>query len=73
MHYLERVAYIGGLRYIKIPGGNVGVISNSAGQCMALMDSLVAHGCKPANFMDLQGAAYHEKIISSLLQLESDP
>jgi succinyl-CoA synthetase beta subunit len=30
-------------------------------------------GGKPANFLDLQGSAYHEKIMTALVTLEEDP
>jgi succinyl-CoA synthetase beta subunit len=40
--------------------GNIGVICDSAGECMATNDLNNLEGGRPANFIDLGGSAYHE-------------
>ena len=35
--------------------GNIGVVSNGAGYCMATNDLLYLHGAKSSNFLDLGG------------------
>jgi succinyl-CoA synthetase beta subunit len=40
MPFLERIAHQNQLRYIAVEGGNIGVISNGAGYCMATNDLL---------------------------------
>ena len=52
--------------------GNIGLISNSAGECMAMMDLLEAMGGKPANFLDLGGRVIHEQIREMLNLMEFD-
>ena len=72
MHYKERIALNSRLNYIHLEDGNIGLISNGAGMCMATMDLITLHGGAPANFCDLGGQAHHEKITASLVQLEKD-
>ena len=48
----------------------IGLVSNSAGQCMATMDLLDSLGLKAANFMDLGGQAHHEKIRDAFILME---
>ena len=67
MHYKERIALNSRLNYIHLESGNIGLISNSAGMCMATMDLMKLHGGAPANFCDLGGQAHHEKITASLV------
>ncbi len=59
MVYQERIAKISDLCYVAL-SGNIGVISNSAGLCMATNDLINIEGGSPANFIDLGGQAYHE-------------
>ena len=40
---------------MSIEDGNIGIISNGAGYCMASMDVLSLYGAKASNFMDLGG------------------
>ena len=40
MHFKERIALTSGLRYVHLGKGNIGLISNSAGECMATMDMI---------------------------------
>jgi len=44
--------------------GNIGMVCNSAGLCMATNDAIVKAGGAPANFSDLGGTAIHEQIDS---------
>jgi len=61
MHYKERIASHFQFRYVHIPDGNIGVVTNGAGYCMATQDIIALHGGKPANFMDLGGQDLAEK------------
>ena len=54
-HYKERIAAQYKFRYVHIPGGNIGIITNGAGYCLATQDLISLHGGKAANFMDLGG------------------
>ena len=62
MHTLERAAVQKGLKYVHISDFPIGLISNSAGSCMATMDFLTTMGLEAANFMDIGGQARAEKI-----------
>ena len=57
----ERIAHEMDIKYVDMKG-NIGVISNSAGLCMATNDSIVSHGGQPANFADFGGSAIHEQM-----------
>ena len=46
-----------GLRYIELDG-NVGVLANGAGLTMTTMDVVRHRGGRPANFLEIGGAAY---------------
>uniref|UniRef100_A0A7S3CMP5 ATP-citrate synthase/succinyl-CoA ligase C-terminal domain-containing protein n=1 Tax=Strombidium rassoulzadegani TaxID=1082188 RepID=A0A7S3CMP5_9SPIT len=72
MNYIERISELAQLSLIKFEQGNIGIISNSAGYCMATCDVIASMGGRPANFLDLQGSAYHEKISASLILMDSD-
>lgn len=56
-----------GLSYVSLGDHAVGLVSNSAGLSMATMDMLYMHGAKCANFLDLGGQVYHEKIMNALV------
>jgi succinyl-CoA synthetase beta subunit len=60
------------MRYLHFEKGNIGVISNGAGYCMATNDLLALHGSRSSNFLDLGGQAYHEKVTSSLVIMEKN-
>ncbi|MEM3220740.1 MAG: ADP-forming succinate--CoA ligase subunit beta [Thermoplasmata archaeon] len=51
---LERIARQEGYAFVELDG-IVGVIANGAGLTMATLDSLLLHGMKPRNFLDLGG------------------
>ncbi len=46
-----------GLRYIELDG-DIGVFANGAGLTMTTMDVIAHHGGRPANFLEIGGAAY---------------
>ena len=73
MHYKERIALHNRLSYVHLSeDGQIGLISTSAGQCLATMDRIAQHGSKASNFCDLGGNAQTEKIIEALVLLEKD-
>ena len=72
MHYKERIALNTRLDYKHLPSGNIGLISNSAGACMAIMDLISLHGGTAANFCELGGNIHYERIIAALSILEKD-
>jgi succinyl-CoA synthetase beta subunit len=49
------------LTYIELDG-NIGIIGNGAGLTMATLDTVMLHGGKAANFLDLGGGATPERI-----------
>ena len=46
-----------GLKYIEL-AGDIGVLGNGAGLTMTTMDVIAHHGGRPANFLEIGGAAY---------------
>ena len=46
-----------GLKYIELDG-DIGVLGNGAGLTMTTMDVIAHHGGRPANFLEIGGAAY---------------
>ena len=46
-----------GLKYIELDG-DIGVLANGAGLTMTTMDVIARHGGRPANFLEIGGAAY---------------
>jgi len=63
---LEREARRAGVSYVGMNGGDIGLIAGGAGLGMASMDTITAHGGKPANFLDLGGDATEEKTAAAL-------
>ena len=59
------------LNYVKLDG-EVGVMVNCAGLAMATMDLIKQNGGKPANFMDIAGAATPERVAAAFKLLYSD-
>ncbi|MDP8012163.1 MAG: ADP-forming succinate--CoA ligase subunit beta [Thermoplasmata archaeon] len=51
---LERIAKMQDYSFVELDG-DIGVIANGAGLTMATLDSLLLHGLKPRNFLDLGG------------------
>jgi len=52
--------------------GNIGLMSNGAGMCMAIADQITSLGGNPSNFLDLGGATYHERISHAFELMQSD-
>lgn len=50
-----------GLTYVELDG-DIGVIGNGAGLTMATLDTVMLHGGRAANFLDLGGGATSERI-----------
>ncbi|MCK5832711.1 ADP-forming succinate--CoA ligase subunit beta [bacterium] len=50
-----------GISYVPLDG-NIGCIVNGAGLAMATMDCILAHGGKPANFLDIGGSSSSSKV-----------
>jgi succinyl-CoA synthetase beta subunit len=63
---LEAEAKAADIAYVRMGGGNVGLISGGAGLGMASMDMIVVHGGVPANFLDLGGNATQERTAAAL-------
>lgn len=64
-----------GLRYVHLEDSGdskIGVITNGAGHCLATCDMIKNFGGHPANFLDLGGSAYHEKVLNSLIMMDKD-
>jgi succinyl-CoA synthetase beta subunit len=68
----EKTAAKYGLKYIKLDG-NVGCMVNGAGLAMATMDTILATGHAPANFLDVGGSASEEAVTQALKIITSDP
>jgi len=54
------------------PEGRIGIISTSAGNCMATIDRVADFGEAAGNFCDLGGSPYHKLIIESLVLMEKE-
>jgi succinyl-CoA synthetase beta subunit len=68
---LEAKAKAKGLNYVKLEGGQVGIIGNGAGLVMSTLDVVeyagAEHGgMKPANFLDIGGGASAEVMADGL-------
>ncbi len=62
-----------GLAYVRLPGGNIGIVAGGAGLCMATMDLVAAAGGRPANFLDLGGGASRDKTAAALRMVLKTP
>jgi succinyl-CoA synthetase beta subunit len=75
---LEAKAKAKGLNYVKLEGGQVGIIGNGAGLVMSTLD-VVAYagekhgGVRPANFLDIGGGASAQVMADGLDVILSDP
>jgi succinyl-CoA synthetase beta subunit len=75
---LEAKAKAKGLNYVKLDGGQVGIIGNGAGLVMSTLD-VVAYagekhgGVKPANFLDIGGGASAQVMADGLDVILGDP
>ncbi len=59
-----------GLRYIELDG-DIGVLGNGAGLTMTTMDVIAHHGGRPANFLEIGGAAYTKAVPALALVLDN--
>jgi succinyl-CoA synthetase beta subunit len=60
-----------GLTYVELEG-DIGIVGNGAGLTMATIDSIMIHGGKAANFLDLGGGATPERIENAVKFVLSD-
>ncbi|KAI8372223.1 hypothetical protein EDC96DRAFT_500323 [Choanephora cucurbitarum] len=60
------------LNYIGLDG-SIGCLVNGAGLAMATMDIIQLHGGKPANFLDVGGAATPDAVKAAFEIITSDP
>ena len=60
------------LNYIKLDG-TIGCMVNGAGLAMATMDIIKLYGSRPANFLDVGGAATKERVTAAFKIILSDP
>jgi succinyl-CoA synthetase beta subunit len=67
----EAMARERGLTYVKLDG-NIGILGNGAGLCMATLDVVAQAGGKPANFLDAGGGSKAEAIVDALEVITSD-
>jgi succinyl-CoA synthetase beta subunit len=67
----EQMAKERGLTYVKLDG-NVGILGNGAGLCMATLDVVAQAGGEPANFLDAGGGSKAEAIVDALEVITSD-
>jgi succinyl-CoA synthetase beta subunit len=54
-------------------GGNIGCIANGAGMAMSTMDTIVAAGGKPANFLDIGGGTGEKEFVAALRRIMELP
>lgn len=54
-------------------GGNIGCIANGAGMAMSTMDTIVAAGGRPANFLDIGGGTGEKEFVTALKQIMELP
>jgi succinyl-CoA synthetase beta subunit len=67
----EQMAKEKGLTYVKLDG-DIGILGNGAGLCMATLDVVAQAGGKPANFLDAGGGSKAEAIVDALEVITSD-
>ena len=70
---IEVEAHRRGIQYVRLEGGDIGIIGNGAGLVMTTMDEVKRAGGKPADFLDIGGGAKAEAVTSSLEVVLSDP
>jgi succinyl-CoA synthetase beta subunit len=70
---IEAEAHRRGIQYVRLQGGDIGIIGNGAGLVMTTMDEVKRAGGKPADFLDIGGGAKAEAVTNSLEIVLSDP
>jgi len=64
---IEKEAHKRGVSsYVRLPGGNVGIIGNGAGLVMATMDEVKRAGGNPSDFLDVGGSATSDVVKNAL-------
>lgn len=58
---------------LRILDGNIGCIANGAGMAMSTMDTIVARGGKPANFLDIGGGTGEKEFVAALETISTLP
>jgi len=69
---LEREAKKADISYIAL-AGSIGCMVNGAGLAMGTMDAIVLAGGRPANFLDVGGAANEERVTKAFQIILKDP
>ena len=69
---LEREAKKADISYIAL-AGSIGCMVNGAGLAMGTMDAIVLAGGRPANFLDVGGAANEERVTKAFQIIFKDP
>ena len=70
---IEAEAHRRGIQYVRLEGGDIGIIGNGAGLVMTTMDEVKRAGGSPADFLDIGGGAKAESVRNSLEIVLSDP
>ncbi len=70
---LEAEAHRRGIQYVRLEGGDIGIIGNGAGLVMTTMDEVKRAGGSPADFLDIGGGAKAEAVTNSLEIILMDP
>ena len=70
---IEAEAHRRGIQYVRLEGGDIGIIGNGAGLVMTTMDEVKRAGGQPADFLDIGGGAKAEAVTNSLEVVLSDP
>jgi succinyl-CoA synthetase beta subunit len=63
---IEAEAHRRGVTYVHLPGGEIGIIGNGAGNTMMTLDLVNRAGGKPANFLDIGGGAKADLVRQAL-------
>ena len=58
---------------LRILDGTIGCIANGAGMAMSTMDTIVARGGKPANFLDIGGGTGEKEFVAALETIANLP
>jgi succinyl-CoA synthetase beta subunit len=70
---IEAEAHKHDIAYVRLLGGNVGLMCNGAGLTMTTMDEVKRAGGNPADFLDVGGGAQADRVRTCLGLILSDP
>ena len=70
---IEAEAHRRGVTYVRLKGGDIGIIGNGAGNTMMTLDLVTRAGGKPANFLDIGGGAKADIVRQALEIVLMDP